>query len=312
MTTADPTEQTNHDAIPFYRDERYISIIVQVVFAVLMLALVIWLFSNMINALEESGIGTGFGFIGDPARFPIAVAGDLINYTPNDSYGYAFLVGLFNTIVVSIVGVILATILGVATGIGRLSGNWLINRIATVYIAIVRNTPLVVQLVFWYTAIILKIPSIADSVNLLGVGLISNRGTAVAQLKSNAGAPFFWIAFVIALVAAYFISRWRRQRFEETGELPNNLVWAGGAFLGITLIGFLLGFVVAGNMRSASSYPASTRMVAPTQPASWFHQNTPHWCWGWQFTLPPSSPRLCGPVFNRSARARLKPPVRLA
>lgn len=243
MTTADADQ---HAVIPFYRDERKLAILAQIIFVVVVVGFISWLITNMFIELDNQDIRIGFGFLDESARFPIAVAGDMIEYTANDSYSQAFLTGLFNTIIASVVGIFFATILGIITGIARLSGNWLINQIAAVYISIIRNTPLVVQLVFWYTALILKIPAIEDSVNVFGLALISNRGTAVLKLTSQQGSGVFWGSVLVAIVAAYFVNRQRNQHFEETGEPPNNLLWAGGTFALIAAIGYGIGYAIGG------------------------------------------------------------------
>src|SRR5262245_20085273 len=133
-------------------DARVLGLIFQVVVAVVVVALVVFVVHNTATNLARLGIASGFGFLSRPAGFDVSMT--LIDYTPAYSYGRIFLVGLLNTLIVAAVGIVLATLLGFAVGIMRLSRNWLIAKLATVYVEVVRNVPLVLQLLFWYSGVL--------------------------------------------------------------------------------------------------------------------------------------------------------------
>ena len=130
----------------FWRNAKVLGIIAQVVVVLLVIALLAFLGDNLIYNFQLRGLNFGFNFLRDPASFPIGSS--LIDYDPSNSYLRAVIVGLLNTLIVIFVGIILATIVGIASGIGRLSDNWLVRQIATVCIEIFRNTPLLLQLFF--------------------------------------------------------------------------------------------------------------------------------------------------------------------
>ena len=138
--------------IPFWRDVRVLRVAGQVVFLAAIAGGIWWLANNLTTNLEQSGLNIGFRFLRDTAGFPISEG---IAYSPTDANGYAFLVGIVNTIRVAVLGIVLATILGTLVGIARLSGNWLVRKLATLYVETVRNIPLLVQLFFWYFAVML-------------------------------------------------------------------------------------------------------------------------------------------------------------
>ncbi|HSO57410.1 MAG TPA: ABC transporter permease subunit, partial [Paenisporosarcina sp.] len=142
---------------PFWRDKRVIPILLQVLFALLVVLLGAFFFTNALGSLRQMGMSFGYDFLGKMASFDI---GDkLIEFSSTDTYGKAFIVGILNTIKVAIVGIILATILGFIIGISRLSSNWLARTVATVYVEIFRNTPLLVQIFIWFYAVFLSFPT---------------------------------------------------------------------------------------------------------------------------------------------------------
>lgn len=161
-------------------------------------------------------------------------------YTENNSYGDAYLAGLLNTLRVAIIGIFLASIVGLAAGVARLSNNWLLSKLATVYVETFRNVPLLVQLIFWYTAVILKLPKIQDDASFLNVILISNRSVAVPGMNTSDGFGL-WLLLLLA-VAAISIAVWylRNQSQETTGK-PSYPAWsAAGVFVVLGGATFLL------------------------------------------------------------------------
>ncbi len=174
MTRPSNPLTTFRTAVPFYRDVRVLTLLAQVVFVVAVAIVGGYLYANLASAMQRRGLIAGFDFLGNESGFEIGET--LIPYKPSDSYGQAFLAGILNTLFVSVIGIVLATILGVTVGIARLSPNWLLSRFAAVYIEIIRNTPLLVQLFFIYFAVFVKFPAISDSIVFPGPIYANQRG----------------------------------------------------------------------------------------------------------------------------------------
>lgn len=201
-------------AIPFWRNVKTIGILAQFAFVFALVAGVGVLVNNVVTALAAANLPADFSFLRNPAGIPIAERP--IPYTVSDTYARALLIGFLNTLKIAIVGVVLATILGVLFGVMRLSTNWLIRNIASVYIEVLRNIPLAVQIVFWYSAILLPFPPrISDPVALPGGLLLSNVGLAFPSIYPTVrfGAWVPWL--VAALVLAVVVGIWRKRRLER-------------------------------------------------------------------------------------------------
>ena len=130
--------------------------------------------SNAVENLSRANVASGFGFWDDIAGFDISQS--LIDYATTSSYGRAFWVGLLNTLLVAGLGVVFATVLGFVIGIARLSTNWLVARVAAFYVEIIRNLPLLLQLLFWYNAVLKALPGVRESLAIPGGGFLNNRG----------------------------------------------------------------------------------------------------------------------------------------
>jgi general L-amino acid transport system permease protein len=224
-------------AVPFWRDVRFARALSQIVFALLIAVLAGVLYSNMRHGLESRGLWGGFGFLRLEAGFDI---GEGITYDPSDSYARAFVVGVANTLRVAAVGIVVATILGVLAGVARLSSNWLVSKMASVYIESIRNTPLLVQLFVWYFAVILKLPRVKESVALPGSVFISNRGLA---LPWPVGTDSFssWLLYGIAgAVAAAVLWAVRSRGQRRTGRPAFSVLWIGVAFVALATLGWFL------------------------------------------------------------------------
>ena len=229
-------------AVPFWRDERVLKVLAQIAFAILVLAIGLWALSNY----RERGLIFSFGFLGEEASFDLAEG---IPFSPTDSYARAFLVGVVNTIRVASLGVVLATLLGLVTGIARLSDNWLVSKIASVYIEIIRNTPLLVQLFFLYFAVILKLPQLKKqneitAITLPGPTYLSNRGLAMPWPRPSESFGSWWPFLIVTLVVAVVLMILRARGVQRTGRPSFNFLWVVFAFLAVPAIGWL---VVPGN-----------------------------------------------------------------
>ncbi len=171
--------------------------------------------SNTIANLQKAGLTSGFGFLGDQAFFDINQR--LIDYTSQSSFGRALIVGLLNTVLVSSLGIITATIIGFFAGILRLSNNWLVSRLITAYVEITRNVPLLLQIILWW-AILTSLPKVRDSISFFGSFFLNNRGLRAPS--PNFESPFIWvgITLVLCLVVTVAISIWSRRRQKLTGK----------------------------------------------------------------------------------------------
>ncbi len=251
------TNTPPRQVVPLWRDVRALRILSQLVF-ILFLALVAgFLYANLTRALSERNMQAGFGFLRLEAGFEIGE--ELVPYTPADSYGRAFLVGVLNTLAVSAWGIALSTVLGIIAGVARLSTNWLVNRIALVYIEIMRNTPLLVQLFFWYFVGMVQGPSIQDSLTLPGPIYVSNRGIALpwAYPSASYGAwPLFLVAGLVLGIVVYVILRRLERR---SGPLSYPLLMGLATFAGLAVLGFVVIWAAAGQPPLAWETPEVLR-----------------------------------------------------
>ena len=195
-------------------------------------------YHNTAANLAKLGKNVDFGFLGNTAGFDIIQRP--IEYSRESTYLLAVIVGVLNTLIVAALGIIFATILGFVIGIMRLSSNWLIAKLATGYVEIVRNIPLLLQILFWYTAVLKPLPGPKESLSFFGFAFLSNRGLIIPKPIWSDGAGFVGIAFIIGCIGAIAISRWARQRQERTGEQFPSFLAGLGAIIGLPLIAFLV------------------------------------------------------------------------
>ena len=187
-----------------------------------------YLFHNAQTNLQHRGITSGFDFLERSAGFGIAQ--HLIDYTESDSYARVFVIGLLNTLLVTVIGVVLATLLGFIIGVARLSPNWMINKLATVYVEVFRNIPPLLQILFWYFAVFLTMPGPRNSHNFGDTFFVSSRGLNMPAALASDGFWPFVASLVVAIVAIVLMTRWANKRFEATG-VPFHKFWAGLALL---------------------------------------------------------------------------------
>ncbi|NDY84213.1 amino acid ABC transporter permease [Orrella sp. NBD-18] len=198
-----------------WNDPRVRSIIYQILALGCVGGIVWFLVHNTLHNLSVRNIATGFGFLTREAGF--AIGESLIDYAPADTYGRAVAVGLANTLRIAAVGIVLATILGTLIGIARLSKNWLVRKIASIYVEVMRNVPLLLQLFFWYSIISESMPGPRKAFQPLPGVFISNRGVKVPWLEGD-GLAWLSMGLVTAIVAIVLIARWSRKRQEKTGQ----------------------------------------------------------------------------------------------
>ncbi|MGF6231950.1 general L-amino acid transport system permease protein [Inquilinus ginsengisoli] len=220
-------------------DPRLRAIFYQVVLLLVVVGIGWFLVSNLIHNREVRGIQTGYGFLTREAGF--AISETPISYSPSDPYARAFLVGLVNTLQVSVLGIILATLLGLVVGVSKLSSNWLLAKLAAAYVDIVRNIPLTVQLLLWAGLIRVSAPPPRQAANPVPGVFISNRGIQVPSVESNPIFLWMLIAALVALAIGWGIARWARRRQAATGQ-PFHSFWVGlGLFIGLPLVVWLVG-----------------------------------------------------------------------
>ncbi|WP_104023890.1 amino acid ABC transporter permease [Vibrio hyugaensis] len=190
------------------------------IFQIIAIAALVFFFYTIINNaltnLDARGIATGFGFLNQEAGFGIGLT--LIEYDETFSYGRTFVIGLLNTALVSVLGIILATVIGFVMGIARLSSNWLVSRLAAVYIETFRNIPLLLQIFFWYFAVLQALPSPRQSLSLGESVFLNVRGLYFPSPVIEAGGGFVVAALIIGIVASFLINRWAKNKQRLTGQ----------------------------------------------------------------------------------------------
>lgn len=216
---------------PLWRDPTFRALLVQGILLLALGAFIAMVVSNTLANLEARGITTGFGFLQDRAGFSIPQT--LIAYSGDSTYARTFVVGLLNTLLVSAMGIVAATLIGFAVGIARLSPNWLLARLATAYVEIFRNIPLLVQILFWYFAVLQALPSPRDSHSLFEAIFLNVRGVVLPAPEALPGFAATPWALLVAVIATAVLVRYARRRQARTGQaLP---VFRLGALLLIGL-----------------------------------------------------------------------------
>jgi len=220
---------------PFFR-----GIVYQVITAAIVISSIIWIVNNTAANLKAQNKTTGFDFLWKTSGFNISFT--LFPFDRSSYYWEAFLVGLTNTILVAIIGIIFATILGFTIGIARLSSNYLISRLATIYVETIRNIPLLLQLFFWYFAVLKTMPAVRDSIELPFDTFINQRGLFVPKPIFDDQFPWVWLGLAIGVAAWIAISVWAKQRLFNTGKrFP---VFISG--LAVTIVAVGIVWVVSG------------------------------------------------------------------
>ena len=230
---------TQTKKIPFWRNSRVLSIIFQIVILAIVIAIFIFFGTNLANNFRRLGLNFGFDFLTRNASFDIA--NPPLKYSPSDPYFKAILVGLVNSLQVMFFGIILATIIGITVGIGRLSDNWVVRKLATIYVETLRNTPLLLQLFFWYFAVFLKLPRIENALNIGNTIYLSNRGMNIPWFVTNGKTISSFLAIAIVIILAVFFWRKRINVIEETGGSGRQWLYLLIASIVIAIAAFFFG-----------------------------------------------------------------------
>ncbi len=232
---------------PPWADPRVRAVAFQLLVGAATVALLAFVADNMIANLARRGIRTGLAFLNEQAGFGILFS--LIPYSEASTYGRAFLVGLLNTLLVSALGIVAATIIGFVVGLARLAPNWLVSRLAGAYVETIRNVPLLLQIFFWYFAVLRALPLPRQSVSFLGVAFLNNRGLYLPAPTHSQGGVWVGLAAVAGagLVALAVRAARRRRTRGETGAPALAAGW-GAALALIVAVAWTVGFA-AGWMR---------------------------------------------------------------
>jgi general L-amino acid transport system permease protein len=258
-----PVNDTPH--VAFYNDPRVRAVFYQVLVVLLVALGGAYLVQNTMANLARLGVASGFGFLARPAGFDIGQS--LIDYSAQGSFGRAFVVGFLNTLLVAVVGIVFATIIGFFMGIARLSRNWLLSTIASVYIEIVRNIPLLLQLLLVYAVIIHFLPQPRESVSLLGV-LLNTGGLFLPRPVPQPGFGVVAVIWLLALAAIPIVLKMAARRRELTGKPVRTGPVLAGLLLLIPLSYFVMGqplgldLPVMGRFRPTGGFVVQPEFVA--------------------------------------------------
>ena len=227
-----------YQGIPIWRHSRILSWTTQIVSGVLVVAAVAFFFSNVSSAMVQRDIPFGFSFLNREYSTPISE--HLLPYQESDTFAYAFLVAAINTLMVSVVGVILATTLGIIVGALQLSGNWIVSKIATVYVEVFRNVPLLVQLFFWYI-LLLGLPPVREGIILFNAVFLNNNAGLSFPWPEGQQRPGLWLLCVVLAIALAFVAkRYLELREVRTGQ--PSYPWLGA--LGVVVVGSIVAWLV--------------------------------------------------------------------
>ncbi|HHV66981.1 MAG TPA: ABC transporter permease subunit, partial [Ochrobactrum intermedium] len=211
-------------------DPRVRGIFYQVIVFGVVIGAIYWIVGNTVTNLQRANIASGFGFLSGRAGFDISQT--LIQYSSDSNYGRAFLVGLMNTLYVAALGVVTASIIGFLVGIGRLSRNWLIRKICTVYVEVFRNIPPLLVIFFWYFGVLSVLPQARDSIALPLGTYMNNRGFFMPAPVWGEGAWLLPVALLIGIVASIVIARWAKRRQMATGQPFHTIRVAAALIIG--------------------------------------------------------------------------------
>src|SRR5918996_391174 len=232
MTTVEPISRRP----PPWRNVRVLRIAVQIAFVLVFASLLLYLFSNVTRNLDRLGIGTSFDYLSQPAGFAIPDS----DFRSTQSLSEALLVGVENTAAVSLLGIALASILGVVVGVARLSENWLVRRSAALYVESIRNIPVLLIIFFWYLGVLLRLPPIGRAVDW-EILVLSNRGLVGPGVRETDDLLPFWVFAAIGIAGAAAAWVLRTRRFDRAGQPHHRLLWSSGVLAAALLLGYVVG-----------------------------------------------------------------------
>jgi general L-amino acid transport system permease protein len=222
----------------FYNNPTYRAIIYQVLLVLGLGYFFYTIVANTLANMEARGIKSGFDFLSASAGYDVLMS--LIPFQSTDTYARIFVVGFLNTILVSIIGIFFATILGFIFGVAYFSQNWLIKKIAITYVEIFRNIPLLLQVFFWYSAVLAALPSPRDSLSIGESIFLNVRGLFLPRFIGDSGSILFYAAIIVAVIGIFILKRWAKKRQELTGEQFPVLYTSLGMIFGLPLLALIV------------------------------------------------------------------------
>jgi len=238
MAAQDVTRAEESSRTSLIYDPRVRSIVFQVLLILALVFGIWWIVDNTIENLRRSNISTGFDFLRGRAGFDISDS--LIQYTSDSTYGRAILVGFWNTILVAVIGIVTATMLGFLIGIARLSNNWLLRKIAMIYVEIFRNIPPLLVIFFWYLGVLSILPAPRDSIVLPFGSYLNSRGFYFPRFIWEQGAWLIVAGLVVGIVLSWFVARRAKIRQAATGQQFPVFLTSLALIVGFPLLGFVL------------------------------------------------------------------------
>ncbi len=222
------------EKIPFWLDPKKRSVMYQIAVLVLVGLLAYYLVSNTLTNLEKQSIATGFSFLQKESAFEIGES--LISYSAANSYGRALLVGALNTLKVAFIGIVITIILGTIVGVARLSTNWLVAKLAAIYIEVMQDIPVLLQLFFWYAIFYEILPGPRQALCPVNGLFLCNRGVAFTIPEAHPAHKYMLMALLVGCVIGYLIRRWAKKRHEKTGQPFPVFGVSIGIILGLPLV----------------------------------------------------------------------------
>lgn len=211
---------------------------VQLAFAAILGWIGYEIISNARTNLENQHIAAGFGFLRNNAGFDVNQT--LISYTGSDTFLRVFVVGLLNTLMVSVVGILFATVIGFIIALCRLSPNWLVSRVGGIYVEVIRNLPLLFQMLFWYLAVLAALPNPRQSISLLGIAFISNRGLVIPSPIGQGGLLPFMAMLALGILASLGLRSYARRALFQAGRVIRIWPYVLGVLFGLPLVTMLV------------------------------------------------------------------------
>ena len=208
--------------------------VLQILFALVLVWIGHEIFVNAKANLENQRIASGFGFLNNTAGFDVSQ--NLISYSGSDTYARVLVVGLLNTVLVAVIGIFFATLIGFIVALGRLSPNWLISRVAGAYVELIRNLPVLFQMLFWYLAVLAALPAPRQSISLFGLFFLNNRGLIIPRPICEAGLDAFLTAILVAIVASIALRYYTRRQLFRYGKAIRTWPCVLGLLIGLPLL----------------------------------------------------------------------------
>tara|TARA_B100000676_G_scaffold280008_1_gene303829 strand:- start:254 stop:1450 length:1197 start_codon:yes stop_codon:yes gene_type:complete len=239
--------QSSAPSVSLWNDPKKRALIYQAIVMIALIIVAAYIINNTAANLEKRGIASGFGFLQSPAGFDVGMSPFLKYDAAKATHGTVLIVGILNTLLVAFTGIVIATVLGFIMGVLRLSSNWLVSKLAYLYVEITRNIPLLLQLLFWYFAVLGTLPSKRDSISIFDLFFLNIEGLFGPLPIPQDGFWMVGMGLIVAIIAVIFIKKWAQKRQDETGQ-PFPVFWVSLALLialpliGAAIAGFPLEF----------------------------------------------------------------------